>query len=129
MDQTYFFWSYYWSLLFPPWPKSSRLKSKSFIFFGSIVFRFCSHLLSLLVPTELIKLIQTAASTRYIAAATWLHVSPIPAIQVQWQVFIFAVFSSIIQSLRNGSHIDWDFLNSPLVIQCLLPERLWYCKG
>ena len=77
-----------------------------------------------------IKPIQTTTSARDIVAAiTWLHVSPIPAIHVQWQILIFAVFLIIIQSFWNGSFIDWDFLHSPLMIQHLLPERLWYCKG
>ena len=36
----------------------------------------------------------------------WVHVSPIPAKHVQWQVLIFVVFSNIIQSFWNGSFID-----------------------
>ena len=91
---------------FPLWPKSSRLKSKSFIFFGSIVFRFGSHLLALLVQAGLVKPIRIAASRQYIAAATWLHDSPIPAIHVQWQVFIFTVFSNIIQSMWNEPFME-----------------------
>ena len=42
------------------WPKSSQLKS--FIVFGSIVFRFGSHTLALLVQAGLIKPIRTATS-------------------------------------------------------------------
>ena len=83
--------------------------------FGSIVFRFGSHSLALLAQAGLAKPTQTAASTGYIAAATWLHVSPIPAIKVQWQVLIFVIFSNIIQGLWNGSFIDLDFLHSPLM--------------
>ena len=75
------------------WPKSSRVKCKSFIFFSSISFPFGSHSLALLVQ---VKPIRTAALTRYIAAAIWLHVSPMPVIHVQWQVLIFAVFLSTI---------------------------------
>ena len=47
------------SCFFALWPKSSRLKSKSFTFFGSIVFRFGSHLLALLVKAD-----QTACTGR-----------------------------------------------------------------
>ena len=97
--------------------------TKTYIFFGSIVFRFGSYSLALLVQAGLVKPIRTAASTQYIASATWLNVSPIPAILVQWQVLIFPVFSSIIQSLWNGSFIDSDFLRSSLMIQYLLSER------
>ena len=97
---------------FTLWPKSSPLKFESFIFFDSLVFRFGSHSLALLVQAGLARPIWTAASTRYIAAATWLHVSSITAIHVLWQVLNFAVFSSIIQSLWNGSFNDWDFLHS-----------------
>ena len=129
VDQTSFLVKLLIVFFFPVWLKSSRLKSNSFISFGKIVFRFGSHLLALLVQAGLVKPIRIAASTRYIAAATWLHVSPIPAIHVQWQVLFFAVFSSIIQSLWNGSFIDWDFLQSPLMIQYLLPKRLWYRKS
>ena len=53
------------------------------IFFGSITFRFGSHSLILLAQVGLVKPIQTLALTRSIAATTWLHVSPIPAIHVQ----------------------------------------------
>ena len=81
------------------WLKSSWLNSKSLIFFGSIVFRFGRHSLALLVQVGLVKPIRTAFSARYIAAATWLHVFPIPAIHVQWQVLIFAFFLSITHCL------------------------------
>ena len=111
------------------WSKSSRLKSKPFLFFGLIVLRFGSHPLALLVEVGLVKPIRTPASTRYIVAAIWLHVSSITSIHVQWQVLIFAVFLRIIQSLWNGSFIDWGFLHSPLMIQYLPPERLWYQDG
>ena len=112
VEQTSFFVKLLMVSFFPLWQKSSGLKSlkyKSFIFFSSIVFRFASHSLTLLVQVGLVKLIRTAVSTRYITAATWLHVSPIPAVHVQWQVLIFSVFSSIIQSLWNGFLIDRDF--------------------
>ena len=42
-------------LFFFLWPKSPRLKSKSFIFFVSIVFWFCNHSLALLVQAELVR--------------------------------------------------------------------------
>ena len=112
VEQTSFFVKLLMVSFFPLWQKSSGLKSlkyKSFIFFSSIVFQFASHSLTLLVQVGLVKLIRTAVSTRYITAATWLHVSPIPAVHVQWQVLIFSVFSSIIQSLWNGFLIDRDF--------------------
>ena len=129
VDQTSFWRRLLMVPFFPLCLKSSRLKSNSFIFFGSIVFRFGRHSLALFVQAGLIKPIRTAASTQYIAAATWLHVSPIPAVHVQWQLLIFAVFSSMIKSLWNGSFIDWHFLHFPLMIQYLLLERLWYHKG
>ena len=55
--------------------------------------------MALFVEAGWVKLIRTAASARYIAAATWLYVSPIAAIHVQCKVLIFDVFSAIIQSL------------------------------
>ena len=99
---------------FTLWPKSSRPKSKYFIFFGSMIFQSGSHSLT---------------RTLYIAAATWLHVSPISAIHVQWQVLMFTVYSSIFQSLWNGSFIEWNFLHPLLMIQYLVFERLWHCMG
>ena len=72
---------------------------------------------------------RTAASTQKITAAIWLHISPMPAIQVQWHDRTLAVFSKIIQSLWNGSLTDWDFLHSPFKMQKLLPVRLWYSSG
>ena len=84
VDQTSFLVKLLLVSFFPLWraKKSSRLKSKYLVFFGSIVFQFGSQSLGLLVQAGLGKLIRTAASTRYITAATWLHVSPIPAIYV-----------------------------------------------
>ena len=79
-------------LFFPLWPKSSWLKSKSFIFFRSIFSRFGRHSMALVLQAGLVKTIQTASSTRYIAAATWLHVSPIPAIHVKCQVLFLLTF-------------------------------------
>ena len=51
VDQTSFLVKLLMVSFFPLWPKSSRMKSKSFIFFGSIVFRFGSPSLALLVQT------------------------------------------------------------------------------
>ena len=78
-DQTSFLVKLLKVSFFPLWPKTSWQKSKSFIFFSSIVFQFGSHSLTLLVQAGLVKPIRNAASTRYIAAATCLHVSLIPA--------------------------------------------------
>ena len=49
VDQTSFLVKLVMVSFFRLWPKSSRLKSKSFIFFGSIIFRFGSLSLALLV--------------------------------------------------------------------------------
>ena len=56
-----------------------------------------------------VKPVQTAVLTPNIAAVTWLQVSPMPAIQVQWLDRIYIDFSKTIQSLWNGSLTDWDF--------------------
>ena len=78
-DQNLFFGEATKGLFFSSLAKNLLQKSKSFMFFSSIVFQFGSHSLTLLVQAGLVKPIRNAASTRYIAAATCLHVSLIPA--------------------------------------------------
>ena len=90
-----------------------------------MVFRFCSHSLALLVQAGLVKPTQNAASTRYIVAAAWLDVSPIPAINVQWQVLICAAFQVLSKVCGMDPLLtEILILHSPLMIQYLFPERL-----
>ena len=81
------------------WPKSLRLKSKYFIFFGSIVFWFWQPHIGICLYRQnwSNRFELSTASTKYMKLVTWLHVSPIPAIHLQLEVLIFAVFSSVIK--------------------------------
>ena len=96
------------------------------IFVGSITFLQGSHLFAELGHGGFVKPVRTAAFTQNPAAATWLHISSIPAIQVQWNGWILADFSKTFQSFRNGSLTDWDFLHSSYRMQKLLLVRLWF---
>ena len=86
-----------------------------------------SYLFAELMHDVFFKPVRTTASTQNIV--TWLHVSPMPEIQVQWQNRIFADFSKTIQSLWNGLLTDWDFLHSPFRIDKLLPVNIWHNSG
>ena len=61
VDQICFFGETTNGVFFLLWPKSSQLKSESFISFRSIVFQFGSHSFAL-SQTGLVKPIRTAAS-------------------------------------------------------------------
>ena len=116
-------------LFLPNCAKSSLSKFNFIIFVGSIYFPHGIYSFAELEHDGFVKPVRTAASTRNIAAATWLHVSPMPTIQVQWHDQILANFSKVVQSLWNGSLTDWGFLHSPFRMQKLLPVSLWYKSG
>ena len=89
-------------------------------------FLFWSHSQDFVVQAELVSPSLIAASTRNKAAATWLLVELIPAIQVQWAITTFPFF------LDKRTQSLWgDFLNllegsQPLFNeQYLLGPKFW----
>ena len=70
---------------------------------GSISFLHGSHSFAELMYNGFVKPVQVDAYTGSIAAATWLHIWPMPAVQVQSHNRILANFLKIIQSLWKGS--------------------------
>ena len=78
---------------------------------GSISFLHGSHPFAELSHDGFVKPVVNTTPTRNIAAIKWLHVSQMPAIQVQWHDQILADFSKVFQSLWNGSLSDWNCLH------------------
>ena len=128
----FFLWTgFKGSFLFTHFAKSSQPKLKFLLFMGPKVLNFLhgSYSFAEVMHDVFFKPVLTTASTQNTVVATWLHLSPMPEIQVQWQNRIFADFSKTIQSLWNGSLTDWDFLHLPFRIHKLLPVNLWHNSG
>ena len=122
-------WQHFLSL-FPFLAKSSLLKFliflRSLIFTGCTSFLFESHSQAYVVQAGLVSASPIAASTRNKAAATWLHVELIPAMQVQWVVITFPSFlDKHTHSLRGESFNLSDGRQSLFNKQYLLEPKLW----
>ena len=123
-----FFWTgYKWSFLFIT---LCKIFSSKVWLFNSSRFNISSAWEPFICRTGAWGICWTGANCcLHITATTWLHVSPMPAIQVQWHDRILTHFSKIIHGLWNQSLTDCDFLHSTFKSQKLLPVRLWYNSG
>ena len=107
-----FFGEQFSSLFFMPlWPKSPLPNCKSLIFTGATFSLIGSQEQGLDVQDGLFNPILTADPMMKNAAATWLHVCDMPAIQEQCAFIILPVsFAKQTQSLWGTSDIVWDGL-------------------
>ena len=113
---------------FPLRPKSSRLKSKSFIsFFIQYIFDLADTQWHCFYRRDWSNQFELHLQHDTMPLQHGYMFLPYHTLTIAGSDFCCLL--KYIQSLWKGSFIDWGFVHSSLMIQHLLPERLRYCKG